>query len=281
MRALDGTLFKYGPKSANVAFRYGKNDKVAIVVGGLTDGLFATSYVDPLCRELDGLGISTVQTLLTSSHQGYGVCSLDEDAGELADLVSALQRESDPPVSRYGVIGHSTGCQDAVRFCLRGGKPDFVVLQAPVSDRESLGMHGQTEKNIKLAEDLVAQSGGQEVLMPLSTQEDGSPITARRFLSLAAKGGDDEAFSSDLTDTELKNLLGHMDGVPTLVLQSGADEYIPHSEVDAVGQAKRLAAAMGSRARSIVIEGGSHALEDHTDEAVSTIKSFIMEVMLP
>ena len=62
--------------------------------------------------------------------------------------------------------------------------------------------------------------------MPLSTQEDGSPITARRYLSLAAKGGDDDMFSSDLKDAELDTLLGHMAGIPTLVLQSGADGYV-------------------------------------------------------
>ena len=101
----------------------------------------------------------------------------------------------------------------------------------------------------------------------------------RRYLSLAAEGGDDEAFSSDLTDEELGGLLGHMEGVPTLVMMSGADEYIPHATVDAGRLAQRLANAMGTESTAIVVEGGNHALDDHVDEAVASMKAFIAKVM--
>ena len=39
------------------------------MVGGLTDGLFATPYVRPLAQRLEQEQWSLVQTLLTSSHQ--------------------------------------------------------------------------------------------------------------------------------------------------------------------------------------------------------------------
>ena len=216
---LSGSLFKYGPRSTNVAFKHGTHPRHVLVVGGLTDGLFATRWVEPLSRALESEGgVSVVQVLLSSSHSGYGTSSLDQDAEELEELVRFLQAEAE---ADYGIVGHSTGCQDAVRFCRRilraqsVPKPSFVILQAPVSDRESLALTSQTTKNIDLARELMTKSQGEEVLMPLSTQEDGSPITARRYLSLAAKGGDDDMFSSDLKDAELDTLLGHMAGIPT------------------------------------------------------------------
>ena len=309
---LSGSLFKYGPRSANVAFKHGTHPRHVLVVGGLTDGLFATRWVEPLSRALESEGgVSVVQVLLSSSHSGYGTSSLDQDAEELEELVRFLQAEAE---ADYGIVGHSTGCQDAVRFCRRilraqsVPKPSFVILQAPVSDRESLALTSQTTKNIDLARELMTKSQGEEVLMPLSTQEDGSPITARRYLSLAAKGGDDDMFSSDLKDAELDTLLGHMAGIPTLVLQSGADEYvfpvspppppslslladtalslllcryIPHVTVDATSNAERLAKAMGGEhdtATAVTIDGGSHALEDHTEVAVQTIQAFMRDV---
>ena len=273
---LQGTLFKYSNKSScNVAFRYGsiENKKHAIVIGGLTDGLFACSYVSSLSNVLDQRGVSVVQTLLSSSYYQYGISSLDMDARELTDLAAYLRSEFGG--TDYCLIGHSTGCQDCVRYCLRNSenKPSCVVLQAPVSDRESLDLHGSTYRNLQKAQDM-ATKGEENELMPISTQEDGAPITAKRYLSLASKYGDDDMFSSDFTDEELKKLLSHMSPTPTLVLQSGSDEYIPKS-VDPELNAARLAKAMGSNAEHYTIPGGSHALENHTKEAVELISNFV------
>ena len=92
--------------------------------------------------------------------------------------------------------------------------------------------------------------------------------------------GDDDCFSSDLSDDQLAKLLRHMDGVPTLVLQSGADECIPRT-VDADQTAERLARAMGSQAQHFTVEGGSHALNDHTEEATKLISDFILKTLQP
>lgn len=84
------------------------------------------------------------------------------------------------------LIGHSTGCQDAV-FYMKHGRPDLrkrvvgVVLQAPVSDREQLETLPGTEGFVKEAR---ARGGGGE-LMPVEVTD--APITAARFLSLATK----------------------------------------------------------------------------------------------
>ncbi|CAK9198851.1 unnamed protein product [Sphagnum troendelagicum] len=47
------------------------------------------------------------------------------------------------------------------------------------------------------------------------------------YRSLSAYLGDDDLFSSDLSDGELRTRLGHMSRVPCQVIFSMADEYIP------------------------------------------------------
>jgi hypothetical protein len=62
-----------------------------VLVGGLTDGLLFCSYCQPLARRLEHHGWALVQPLLTSSHQGWGLASLDQDADELNLLARHLK----------------------------------------------------------------------------------------------------------------------------------------------------------------------------------------------
>jgi hypothetical protein len=101
-------------------------------------------------------------------------------------------------------------------------------------------------------------------------------MSARRFVALADKGGDDDMFSSDLTDSELRGLLGHMEQTPALFVVSGADEYVPRG-VDAYALAARLCAAAGG-ADSVVVEGANHALEGHEAAAVDINLGFCKKV---
>src|SRR4051794_12774072 len=75
------------------------------------------------------------------------------------------------------------------------------VLQ--VSDREYLDMSSDTPELLKLAEALISQGKGEDILYRAAAIEN-TPVCARRFQSLAAKGGDDDMFSSDLTDSQLQ-----------------------------------------------------------------------------
>lgn len=126
---LQGILLKYGPLSANVAFLTGtvlgcskhtqsiliynvklvratliprlasalsnpfagNHKRHVILVGGLTDGLFAVPYCKPLAYKLDDYSWGLVQPLLSSSHQGWGLASLDQDAAELNQLARHLK----------------------------------------------------------------------------------------------------------------------------------------------------------------------------------------------
>lgn len=273
--AMHGTLFKYGPGSCNVAFQTAEHEKHVIFVGGLTDGLFACKYVEQLAQELDGAGWSLVQALLSSSYLQYGISSLDKDAHELEVLVQHLKEHNGS--QKVVLAGHSTGCQDAVRFvkdfpsCELAG----VILQAPVSDREYKELDPATPAMLKCAEDMIAQGRALEVL-PREADE-CAPITAARYQSLFARLGDDDLFSYDFSDNEMRERLGHMTAVPTLVLMSGADEFMP-KHVNHVTLAERMVTFMGPNARQVCIEGGDHALSNNTQEAVGHMLAFVSTV---
>lgn len=69
--------------------------------------------------------------------QGFGTCSLDQDASELRDLLIHMKNERS--CTKSVLMGHSTGCQDVVRFMkLYKDETDIpeiqgTILQAPVS----------------------------------------------------------------------------------------------------------------------------------------------------
>ena len=93
-----------------------------------------------------------------------------------------------------------------------------------------------------------------------------APITAQRYLDLFAKGGKDDYFSSDYTDAELVERLGHVgqhSSLQVLVATSGADEYVP-SHVDISKLTERLVAAMNSSSQGVAqafcVDTGNHNL---------------------
>ena len=71
----------------------GRHPRHVVVVGGLTDGLLFARYVQPLAAALEAQQWSLVQTLLSSSHTGYGTASLNTDAEELNCLAAHLRAE--------------------------------------------------------------------------------------------------------------------------------------------------------------------------------------------
>lgn len=103
----------------------------------------------------------------------------------------------------------------------------------------------------------------------------GAPVTARRLLALYRRCGDDDVFSSDLTDEELRAALGPLGSCGRcLILQSGADEYVPPS-VDVPALAARMASAAGPCVSYKVVEGAKHAMDGREGEAAAIISSFV------
>ncbi|GER32341.1 alpha/beta-Hydrolases superfamily protein [Striga asiatica] len=239
-RQFRGVMFKYGPKpiqisaslsenplcvrtnaissiTVQVAFKTGDYKQQVIFIGGLTDGFLATEYLEPLAIALEKEHWSLVQFLFSSSYSGYGISSLKQDAMELDQLISYLINKEDS--EGVVLVGHSTGCQDIVYYlrtnaaCSRAVRA--AILQAPVSDREYKATLPETASMIDLASKMINDGRGSE-LMPREANPD-SPITAYRYHSLCAYNGEDDLFSSDFSEDQLRQKLGHMTNTPTLV----------------------------------------------------------------
>ncbi len=272
---MDGTLIRYGPKAPFVAFvspavastaKQGQN-RALVAVGGLSCGLLFAEYLAPLQTELARAGTFLCQPLLSSSHDSWGMGSVSRDSEELDLLLEHLHMAYG--FADFVLLGHSTGCQDAVMYMRtygalrdRGFRVTKVVLQGPVSDREYLrwSMGPTIEDKIALCERMDGQGRGDEIAFMFRWEEggDGVPMTSRRFLSLASVGGEDDMFSS--TQLDLEEALSSLRGVPTLVLMSGADEcQCGYVEPAAIG--RRLVDAIGDSAEMEVIEGGLHDLK--------------------
>ncbi|CAK8563560.1 unnamed protein product [Lathyrus sativus] len=270
---LRGALFKYGPNPIQVAFKSGEFKRQVIFIGGLTDGFLATAYLEPLAIALDRENWSLVQFLMSSSYSGYGTSSLQQDAKDLDQLINYLINKEDS--EGVALLGHSTGCQDIVNYmrtnfaCSRAVRA--AILQAPVSDREYQSTLPQTAAMIDLAAKMISEGRGSEI-MPREA-DPTAPITAYRYHSLCAYNGDDDLFSSDLSDDQLKIRLGHMSSTHCQVIFSMADEYVP-DYVDKKALVERLCRAMGG-AEKVEIEYGNHSLSNRVEEAVDAIIDFL------
>ncbi|KAG8370163.1 hypothetical protein BUALT_Bualt14G0088700 [Buddleja alternifolia] len=271
-----GVMFRYGPKPIQVAFKTGDYKQQVIFIGGLTDGFLATEYLEPLAIALEKEHWSLVQFLFSSSYSGYGVSSLKQDAMELDQLISYLINKEDS--EGVVLLGHSTGCQDIVYYlrtnatCSRAVRA--AILQAPVSDREYKATLPETASMIDLASKMIGEDRGSE-LMPREANPD-SPITAQRYYSLSAYNGDDDIFSSDFSEDQLKQRLGHMSNTLTLVIFSMADQYVPEyvDKKALVDRQELLCRAMGG-AEKVEIYYGNHSLSNRVEEAVQAIMDFI------
>jgi hypothetical protein len=82
-------------------------------------------------------------------------------------------------------------------------------------------------RSLAHAESLIA-GGNEGDSMPRALVPElfTSPVSAYRWHSLLAVGGDDDFFSSDLSDEVLEGTFGKLDR-PTLVLMAGEDEMVP------------------------------------------------------
>ncbi|KAK7387805.1 hypothetical protein VNO78_22598 [Psophocarpus tetragonolobus] len=268
-----GVLFKYGPNPIQAAFKTGDFKRQVIFIGGLTDGFLATSYLEPLAIALDRENWSLVQFLMSSSYSGYGTSSLQQDAKELDQLINYLINKEDS--EGVALLGHSTGCQDIVYYmrtnyaCSKAVRA--AIFQAPVSDREYQATLPHTASMIDLAAKMISEGQGLK-LMPREA-DSSAPITAYRYHSLCSYNGDDDMFSSDLSDDQLKMRLGHMSSTHCQVIFSMADEYVP-DYVDKKALVERLCKAMGG-AEKVEIEYGNHSLSNRVEEAVDAIIDFL------
>ncbi|EME29364.1 uncharacterized protein Gasu_31930 [Galdieria sulphuraria] len=271
---IPGELCLYDEHKHLAAFvAYPGSKALVIFIAGLTDGLFSPRYWGPMAKALHSQGFTCVQPILSSSYHGFGTSSLDQDVMELDTLIDFLSQHYEP--SCIFLIGHSTGCQDAVTFFRKGRNATLIrgiVLQAPVSDRDFLQSLPDAQERLEKARTIYATQGPETLLNGKLFTTVFPVLTARRFLSLAERLGDDDMFSYDLTDDELDSRLRHMRNVPTLALFCEKDEAIPN-HISYPELAKRLCNVMG--ATSYMLSNANHAINN----SEQCIRDFIEQVV--
>ncbi|CAO3599869.1 unnamed protein product [Absidia cylindrospora] len=115
--------------------------------------------------------------------------------------------------------------------------------------------------------------------MPRSISE--IPATADRFFSLYSHGGDDDVFSTDLSDEELDHLYKDVNQ-PMLAMHGEIDEYY-RSPVDQMVILKRLQKACPAFKKIAVIPGATHKVVSPQAQSilVELVSSFLDTIDSP
>jgi len=268
------TAFEHTPHST-----YGASQNIILFIGGLFDGLLTVPYTSKISDALPPTW-TLAQVHLSSSYTGWGTASLQKDVKELSKCVSYFRRIKSGKVV---LMGHSTGCQDVMEYLTGPGHEsrtpiDAGIIQAPVSDREATLMTmdlAAYKSSCEIAEKMIAAGEGNEIVPSKSTNMP-CPITAYRWLSLMSPNhdGDDDYFSSDLTDEQLMKSFGSLPpGVPLCILESGSDEYMPQS-IDKEALVRRWieivkkGKGMVDEGYSGIVKGATHNLAKDQEEVV-------------
>ena len=128
------------------------------------------------------------------------------------------------------------------------------------------------------AQKMIETGNGDEILSSKETKNffGQAPVTARRWISLASPNhdGDDDYFSSDLSDEQLLKSFGTLPKeTPLCVLISGNDEYMPKT-LDKEALLRRWVDITKKgegridEIQSGILEGASHNLAGDKEEIV-------------
>ncbi|GAB1309973.1 UPF0619 GPI-anchored membrane protein [Madurella fahalii] len=216
--------YERGPSSARNAL---------VFIGGLTDGPHTAdvNFLVTMLEQSQQLGYSLWEFRMRSSYSGFGYSSLANDVEDIAALVHYLRGIGKEKIV---LMGASTGCQDCLEYTdkekYQTPPVDGYILQSPVSDREAAALFMSPDllnQSVRVAKDMI-ESGRKQDPMPkdLLPPIFATPVTAYRWHSLAAKGGDDDYFSSDLPESTLSATFGRIDK-PVLITPAGDDEMVP------------------------------------------------------
>ncbi|KAF6836002.1 esterase lipase [Colletotrichum plurivorum] len=267
------TVHPYDSPTANAAaYEIGPSgvSNAILFIGGLSDGPHTVFYTPTLARYLETTGQewSLFEIRMRSSFSGYGYSSLKNDVEDISALVRYLRSIGK---KRIVLMGHSTGCQDCMEYGkLEEDTVDGFILQGPVSDRESIVDFVKPEdmkKGLDLAAKMIAEGKGDEILPSDHVPSIfNTPLTAYRWHSLTAKGGDDDFFSSDLEDSFVSSVWNRFQK-PVLALHSAEDEFVPdHIDKQALIDSWKKASPRVHE-RSGLIPGASHTVKNPESRA--------------
>jgi pimeloyl-ACP methyl ester carboxylesterase len=258
-------------------------------IGGLGDGLLTVQYPAQIAASLPP-DWRLAEVLIKSSYNGWATGSLGRDARELGQCVAyfkELRKEGS-----VVLMGHSTGCQDIMEYLIGADaheRPmiEGAILQGGVSDREAWADMLKTDEEKKQLEEIVAAAkrmiddGDEKSILQMEdnvvAKELGAPISAYRTYSLLAKGGDDDYFSTDLSDEHFCTTFGEIPkATKVCFLLGGEDPYVPAS-IDRAALLQRWTRIIRECGGSVdntnggVVPGATHNLNGDPDEVVQDL----------
>lgn len=252
---VEGRMFNFSKQDKNLVclVSVGQSHELCtnalVLVPGQTDGFMSMAYSGSLSRELRTVDYSLVQVQISSSFMQFGFSNIQKDCEELTALVLYLKEQLN--FKKIALLGHSTGAQDSVYFLRHSTMREHVgavILQGAVGDRDII--HSNPAQLEMLEEAKKLREVGKEEAFLRSFLYD-APVTASRFLSLAERLSDEDMFSVDLTEDELRSIFGHIK-VPVSLCFSSGDEYVTDQPAQ-----RELAA----RLLRVLKTGGSHSVE--------------------
>ena len=203
----------------------------ALFIGGLSDSPGSVLYTYRLQKRLAEHvpECPLVMPQLPSSAGGWGMSSLEEDVEFLRMVMDSTEQTfNEGKRISWILIGHSTGCQDIMKFLtsydddaaayVSNNRVKGAILQAPVSDRESRDQRDYTNMEAYCQADRLCAKGPSEFFIkgpPVPTRSSiggdsfkdrighgilNPPVTAYRYTSLYRPLGDDDFFSSDTAE---------------------------------------------------------------------------------
>lgn len=283
---MDVRMFRFSEEKRNlVAFvsltkeNHQVCNNAVILVPGLTDGVLSMNYTELLSSELSKIDFSVVQVNLSSSFNQFGFSNLKNDCDELTQLMKVLKAKF--RFQKIVFLGHSTGAQDAlyyVRYSEAASLVDAIVLQGAVSDREIIPFEDNAASMLDEAKKL-RQEGKEDAFLS-NRMFDEAPITASRFLSLAGRLTDDDMFSVDLSEEELKPILSPVK-VPISLCFSADDEYV-HDKVAQKVLAEKMVSILKKNCEKVDCKyfSGNHGLSkpEYYQPFVEYICDFVKSV---
>ncbi|PHJ23298.1 hydrolase family or acyltransferase protein [Cystoisospora suis] len=206
------------------------NDCALVFVAGLAQGMLSLPWLPQFAQAVDRVGFATIQVNLSSSFGSCGMSSLQQDSRELEMVVRYLRKEM--RMKRVVLAGHSTGSQDIVSYLRHIGESpdpeasiDGAILISGISDREAFSlMNGVVVKHLVDEALRLVEKGEPDSVLPERLL--GCHFTARRLLSLTERLGDDDMFSTDLTEEELTRILAPLT-IPCIFIYGEQDEFVP------------------------------------------------------
>ncbi|ELQ74131.1 putative hydrolases or acyltransferases (alpha/beta hydrolase superfamily), partial [Trachipleistophora hominis] len=247
---------------------------IILYIGGMLSGLMHPKFVFEMADKMD---FAQFAQPMLRSHPFFGLWSLSDDAKDIEKAITYIctsfqdkcnrsttaEAENDINIERDKkpkiiLLGHSTGCQSILHYLNTHKsftKITCSILLGPVSDRE---YEEHTNPNLQHNLELAMENSKTTFL------HSNCPVNAQRYISLFSKYGDDDLFSSDLSDEFFKTI--NKSGTPLHFLLLKDDEYVINSNADVL--------KMVNNADVRVIDG-DHMLSGGVDGLISVLKEII------